>query len=86
MTRDALREMKIYDKLGTPDGPVPLLFLKYMIDMQEHTGIYNLLSVLGHEFYVSNEIDVSFQTQSEKIKIENGPHTENQWQIVILKP
>ena len=86
MTRDAIKEMKVYDKLGSSSGPVPLLFLKYMIDMQEHAGLYNLMSVLGNEFYVSNEIDTSFKTKSEKIKIENGPHTDNQWIISILKP
>jgi hypothetical protein len=86
MTRDAIKEMKIYDKLGTSSGPVPLLFLKYMIDMQEHAGLYNLISVLGEEFYVSNEIDSEFKTKAEKIKIENGPHTDNQWLISILKP
>jgi hypothetical protein len=86
MTRDAIKEMKMYDKLGSSTGPVPLLFLKYMIDMQEHAGLYNLMSVLGNEFYVSNEIDSSFKTKSEKIKIENGPHTDNQWIISILKP
>jgi hypothetical protein len=86
MTRDALKEMKTYDKLGSPEGPVPLLFIKYMIDMHEHTGLYNLLSVLGDEFFVSNEIDASFATKPERIRIENGYHTENQWQLVILKP
>ncbi len=86
MTRDALKEMKTYDKLGSPEGPVPLLFIKYMIDMHEHTGLYNLLSVLGNEFFVSNEIDSNFKTNPERIRLENGHHTENQWQLVILKP
>ena len=86
MTRDALKEMKAFDKLGTADGPVPLLFIKYMIDMQEHAGLFNVLSVLGDEFYVSNEIDEKFTTVPEKIKLINSDQTGGQWQILILKP
>jgi hydroxymethylglutaryl-CoA reductase len=86
MTREALTEMMTYDKLGSKEGPVPLLFLKFMIDMQEHTGMYNLITILGDEFYVSNEIDSEFKTEPEKIKILNNEATSRQWQIYILKP
>ncbi len=86
MTRDALAEMSEYDKLGTKEGPVPLLFIKYMIDMQEHHGLYNLVSVLGDKFYVSNEIDPSFKPAPERIQLLNNESTGRQWQIYILKP
>ena len=86
MTREALTEMMTYDKLGTKDGPVPLLFLKFMIDMQEHTGIYNLVLVLGDEFYVSNELDPKFKTEIERVKIINNDLTGKQWQIYLLRP
>lgn len=84
MEREALTEMQLYDKLGTSEGPVPLLFLKYMIDMQEHRGLWNLISVLGDKFYVSNEIDP--KGQSELIQLVNSEATGRQWQIYILKP
>ena len=29
MTREALKEMMTYDKLGLKEGPVPLLFIKF---------------------------------------------------------
>jgi hypothetical protein len=85
MSREALTEMVTYDKLGSQEGPVPLLFLKFMIDMQEHTGMYNLLNIVGDEFYVSNEIDSGFKTQVERIKIINND-SDKQWQIYIVRP
>jgi hypothetical protein len=86
MTRDALSEMMTYDKLGTKEGPVPLLFIKYMIDMQEHHGLWNIISVIGDKFYVTNEIDASFTPKPELIQIMNNESTGKQWQIYILKP
>lgn len=86
MTREALIEMNKYDKLGTQKAPVPLLFVKFMIDLQEHAGLYNLVTVLGDEFYVSNEIDASFKPAPERIRLINNESTNRQWQIFILKP
>lgn len=86
MGREALVEMSTYDKLGSKDGPVPLLFIKFMLDMQEHQGIYNLMAVLGDKFYVSNEIDSEFKTTPELIELRNDDSTNRQWQITILKP
>jgi hypothetical protein len=86
MTREALSEMLSFDQLGSKKAPVPLLFLKYMIDMQEHTGLYNVLSVLGEEFYVSNEIDGTFKPEPEKIRLLNNESTGRQWQFFIIRP
>ncbi len=85
MTREALIEMTSYDKLGSKEAPVPLLFVKYMIDMQEHQGLWNILAIVGDRFYVSNEIDVSFNPKPELIKLVNNESTERQWQIFILR-
>ena len=86
MTREALQEMTAYDKLGTKEAPVPLLFLKYMIDMQEHHGLWNIISIVGDKFYVSNEIDAAFNPRPEFIQLTNNESTGRQWQIYILKP
>ena len=86
MTREALDEMKSYDKLGTREGPVPILFIKFLIDMQEHQGLWNILMVLGDKFYVSNEIDAKLKTAPELIQLVNNESTGKQWQIFILKP
>lgn len=85
MTRDALKEMMDFDKLGTKEGPVPLLFLKYMIDMQEHHGLWNIVAVLGDKFYVSNEIDPAYKPGLEYVEISNNESTNGQWQLTILK-
>ncbi|WPU64050.1 DEAD/DEAH box helicase family protein [Peredibacter starrii] len=86
MTRDALSEMMAYDKLGSKEGPVPLMFIKYMIDMQEHHGLWNIISVLGDKFYVSNEIDSEFSPAPEMVQLVNNQATGNQWQLYIIRP
>lgn len=86
MTREALKEMMEYDKLGTKDGPVPLIFIKYMIDMQEHHGLWNILSILGDRFYVSNELDSSFKPEIEYVELVHNPSVTGQWQLIIIKP
>lgn len=86
MGREALVEMSTYDKLGTKEGPVPLLFIKFMLDMQEHQGLYNLISILGDTFYVSNEIDGSFKPKAELVQIKNDDSSGRQWQLLILRP
>jgi len=83
MSREALQEMVSFDKLGSKDGPVPLLFIKFMIDQQEHQGLWNLVGILGQTFYVSNELDTKFKTQPELIELKNDASTSNQWQIVL---
>ncbi len=86
MTQSALQEMVTFDKLGTKAGPVPLLFIKFMIDMEEHQGLWNLVNVLGNRFYVSNEIDAEFKPKPEYVELINSPSTDGQWQLRILKP
>lgn len=86
MTQEALKEMANYDKLGTKQGPVPLLFIKFMIDYQEHQGLWNLVSILGTNFWVSNEIDSFYKPAPEKIELLNDASTNRTWQIYIVKP
>jgi hypothetical protein len=85
MTREALLEMTTYDKLGSKEAPMPLLFVKYMIDMEEHQGLWNIISIVGDKFYVSNEIDASFNPKAELVKLINNESTGRQWQIYILR-
>lgn len=86
MTQEALKEMANYDKLGSKAGPVPLLFIKFMIDYQEHQGLWNLVSILGTTFYVSNEIDSFHKPAIEKIEIINDASTNNEWKIYVVRP
>ena len=86
MTRDALVEMTNYDKLGSKEAPVPLLFIKFMIDMDEHQGLWNITSIVGEKFFVSNDIDHAFKTVPEFVQLSNNHSSGNQWQLYILRP
>jgi hypothetical protein len=86
MGRDALKEMVAFDKLGSKEGPVPLLFIKFMIDMQEHQGLWNLVTVVGSRFYVSNEIDAFYKPAPEMVELINDDSTNNTWQLKIVRP
>ena len=85
MTKKSLIEMKKFDALGTKSGPVPLTFIKYMIDQQLHQGLYSLIDVLGDEFYVKNNIDQQLAPAYDLIKLKNDATTEYEWQILIVK-
>lgn len=84
MAREALKQMKSFDKLGTKKGPVPLMFVKYMIEQEKHTGLYNLINTLGNKFYVENDIDGKEFNKPQYIEIKNDESTKNIWQIFVL--
>ena len=81
-TRKALTDMKTYDKLGTKAQPVPLLFLKLLIDQDSHTGLWNIISILGDKFYVINDLDK--KSIPVVMHLDNSRKTDNIWQITII--
>ena len=84
-TRKGLEQMKEFDKLGTPEGPMPLMFLKYLIESDKHQALYNILNVVGANFYVNNDIDKLANTEFDYIELANDDSTNNKWQIKVLK-
>lgn len=82
-TRAALNDMKSYDMLGTKDAPVGLIFLKFLIDTENHQGLYNIVTVLGDKFYVINDIEK--KNTPYYMQLKNDASTKNRWQIVLLK-
>ena len=82
-TRSALNDMKSYDLLGKEEAPVGLVFLKFLIDTENHQGLYNIITVLGNKFFVSN--DIENKTTPYYIELKNDPSTNNRWTIIILK-
>ena len=82
-TRAALNDMKSYDLLGSPEAPVGLVFLKYLIDTENHQGLYNIVTVIGEKFYVINDIEK--KNVSHYMQLKNDASTKNQWQIILLK-
>jgi hypothetical protein len=85
VARGALEEMRSWDKLGEKEAPMPLTFLKYLIDSENHQGLYNVVGVLGDKFWVMNDIDQAKQLNSEYVELRNDASTGNTWQLYILK-
>jgi hypothetical protein len=82
-TRSALNDMKSYDLLGSADAPVGLVFLKFLIDTENHQGLYNIIQVIGDKFYVANDIEK--KTSPHYIELKNDTSTKNRWSIILLK-
>jgi len=82
-TRSALNDMKSYDLLGKEEAPVGLVFLKFLIDTENHQGLYNIVTVLGDKFYVSNDIEK--KTTPHYVELKNDASTNNRWTIIMLK-
>jgi len=81
-TREALKDMLTYDKLGSQYQPVRLLFLKFLIDQDKHVGLWNILSVLGSDFYVVNDIEK--KDSPVAIRLKNDDSTDDMWQVILL--
>lgn len=82
-TRSAIQEMKAYDNLGSRQAPVGLIFLKYLIDTNNHQGLYNIINVLGDKFYVNN--DWEDRIAPHLIKLVNDEKTKFKWQILLME-
>ena len=82
-TREAIRDMVNLDSIGSYSEPVRLLFIKYMIDLKSHKGLFNLISILGENFWVINDIDD--KKDPVYINLKNDASTKHKWQISILK-
>jgi hypothetical protein len=82
-TRSALLDMKAYDLLGTLQTPVGLVFLKFLIDTENHQGLYNIVTVLGEKFYVVNDLEK--KKDAQYMELHNDSSTGNRWTITLLK-
>lgn len=84
-SQKSLKEMLNYDKLGSKKAPIPLRFLKFLIDKKMHQGLFNIVNVLGEEFYIRNDLDENIK-KLEFIRIFNNKSTGFKWEIEIVKP
>ncbi len=73
--------MKNVDSLGSTRAPMSLTFIKYLIDYSLHQGLYNMIGVLGNEFYVFN--DLEGKSRPVKIILDNNESTKFKWKIWI---
>ncbi|MBL7666150.1 MAG: hypothetical protein JNM93_13525 [Bacteriovoracaceae bacterium] len=79
-----LSNMKKKDKLGEKKAPVPLSFIKYMIDTENHQSLFNMTLILSDKFYIFN----NFEDEVSKvylIQLKNDISTNYAWQISLLK-
>lgn len=83
-TRKALKEMKTFDKLGTKEAPLGLIFLKFLIDTENHQGLYNVVSELSNSFYVHNDLEDKNVPVYVELKIDSS--TNNKWQLILIRP
>lgn len=83
-TRKALEGMKKYEYLGTKKEPVRLIFLKFLIDRAQHQGLYNIISVLGNEFYVLNDIDGQ-EHGPVKVRLVQDSKMYGGWALTVLR-
>lgn len=81
-TRDALLDMKTFDGLGGYDEPIRLIFLKFLIDSNQHQGVFNIVDIIGDNFWIKNDIDQS--DRPVKISLLNDASTNYQWKITLL--
>lgn len=83
-SQKSLREMKKDDGLGLKKAPIPLKFLKYLIDKEMHKGLFNIIHVLGEKFFVLNDIDPG--NELSFVSLHNAKETGFKWQLRIIRP
>jgi hypothetical protein len=79
-----LKEMKKHDNLGGKKAPIPLTYIKYLVESRSDQLLFNLINVIGGDFYVLNDIDKAIKVPT-KIRLYNSDKSNYQWQIVILE-
>ncbi len=82
-TRAALIDMKTYDKMGSIESPIGLMFIKFLMDTENHQGLFNIQAIIGKKFYVIN--DFESKTNPVAVELKNDDSTKGKWVIVLLK-
>lgn len=81
-SRQALKEMKMLDHLGTKKEPIRLKLLIFLIKYEQFQGLFNIQGVFGKSFYVGNDLDGgNYPSKVELVKTSSKPG----WQINILQ-
>jgi len=81
----SLKAMLKFDKLGTKKSPIPLKFIKFLIDNDHHKNLFNITTVVGESFYIFNDIDIKYRSL-DIISLKNDISTNFKWKIKIVKP
>lgn len=81
--REVLEMMKKNEKLGSATAPVPLVFLKYLLDTHDHQGLFNIIGVLGNDFYIRNDFDKDESKCRNEYSRFYYDRNQARWQLVI---
>ena len=79
----ALKDMKDNDQLGSKSAPVPLIYLKFLLESKKDQLLFNLVNVLGNDFFVINDIDKNIN-EPIKVKLFNNLKSNYTWKLDIL--
>lgn len=79
-----LEQMKKSDALGSSKAPIPLIYIKFLIEESLDQLLFNITNVIGNEFYIINDIDENIKSPT-RISLLNNRSTYYKWQIVILE-
>lgn len=83
-TNKALKSMVKLDALGSPKAPLPLKFIKFLIDEKMNQNLFTINLVLGSEFYVINDIDKNIKDPN---LIELSFNSSSlSWELKVLGP
>ena len=82
-TQQALKNMRRFDDLGSREEPVKLSFIKFLIDDENHQGLFNLTLSLGEQFFVINDLDG--MEEEVLFELKNNKSTNYQWELAVLK-
>jgi hypothetical protein len=85
-SRKALQQMKVKDKIGSLDSPIPFRFVKYLINSKDHQRLFNLVSIVGNNFYILNDLDKDPAANGKKliIQLENHMSFKYAWKVAVL--
>jgi hypothetical protein len=81
-SRSALQELKAYESLGSAENPMPLIFLKYLIDTESHQGLFNIQSIIGKHFYIRNDIDREKTPVFLELNLDNKNYEG--WKLFVI--
>lgn len=82
ITRNSLVNMKRFDSLGTRKVPMKLSIIKYLVDEDNHQGLFNIMFVLGNQFYIYN--DLEGKNDVVLFGLTNNKQTEWKWEMKLI--
>lgn len=84
------RERKIIDAMykhesfGKNQAPVPLVFIKYLLDIKDHQTLFSLTQILGNSFYIQNDFDTGESRCRKELSRLSYDRRKREWLLSVL--